>query len=446
MKQSESFVEGKILPVLLKFALPVLGAMLLQAMYGAVDLMVVGQFSDAAAVSAVSTGTQLMHTITGVITGVSMGTTVLLGRRIGEGRRDLAGAVIGNAIWLFSFLGLLVMLLVPAFASQICSMLKAPEEAFSAAVSYIAICGLGAIFIVAYNVLGSVFRGIGDSKTPLLAVIIACIVNIFGDLFFVAVLKMAAAGAALATVIAQAISVLLCFVIIRKRGLPFQFDRTSLQLKMQVISENLRLGLPIALQDFLVSISFLFLLGIVNSLGVVKSAGVGLSEKICGFIMLVPGAFGQSLAAFVAQNMGAGREDRARKSMFYGMTASFSIGCIMAWLSFFHGDLLCRIFDNDPEVVAAGWDYLKAYAIDTLLTSFLFCFIGYFNGCGKTAFNMVHGLFGAFCVRIPVSYFMSRRTPVSLFMVGLATPCSTIVQIFLCLGFFLFLTKRKDRN
>lgn len=445
MKTELSFTQGKILPALLKFAFPILGAMLLQAMYGAVDLMVVGRFSDAAAVSAVSTGTQLLHTITNIIVGISMGTTVLLGRRIGEGRKDLAGSVIGNAIWLFSGMGVIVMILIPLLANPLCRLLKAPEESLSLAVQYIVICGIGAVFIIAYNVLGSIFRGIGDSKTPLMAVIIACVVNILGDLLFVAVFNMSAAGAALATVIAQAISVLLCLVIIRKRGLPFYFGKESLRVNSSAILDTLHLGVPIALQDFLVSISFLFLLGIVNSLGVISSAGVGLAEKLCGFIMLAPGAFSQSLSAFVAQNIGAGKRDRAKKSMLYGMAASFAIGSVMAYLSFFHGDILCGLFDDDPQVVAAGWDYLKAYAIDTLLTSFLFCFIGYFNGCGKTSFNMVHGLFGAFCIRIPVSLYMSRQVPVSLFRIGLATPCSTSVQILLCFIFYLIMNNHQKK-
>ncbi|MGN0974386.1 MAG: MATE family efflux transporter, partial [Gemmiger sp.] len=225
MKQTSDFTRGGILAPLLRFALPVLGALILQVTYGAVDLLVVGQFGTAADVSAVSTGSQLMHTITTVITGLAMGATVLLGQRIGEGRSDKAGDVIGGAVWLFGALGLAVTVAVPLAAKPLCTLMQAPAEAFRQTVLYVSVCAGGALFIVAYNLLGSIFRGMGDSATPLLAVAIACVVNIAGDLVFVAVLGMAAAGAALATVLAQAISVVLCLALIRRRGLPFAFGR-----------------------------------------------------------------------------------------------------------------------------------------------------------------------------------------------------------------------------
>lgn len=443
MEKHSDFTQGPILAKLLRFAMPVLGAMILQVMYGAVDLMVVGQFADASAVSAVSTGSQLMHTITTVVTGLSMGTTVLLGRTLGEGRSDRAGGVIGGAIWLFGALAMLLSAFTVVFAPQLCGLMHAPQEAFAQTVAYVRICGAGTLFIVSYNVLGSVFRGIGDSKTPLLSVIIACIANIAGDLFFVCALHMAADGAALATVLAQALSVMICLFVIKKRGLPFPFSAKDMRLHKRPILSTVRLGAPIALQDLLVSLSFMVILAIVNSLGLVASAGVGVAEKLCGFIMLVPSAFSQSLSAFVAQNMGAGKAQRARKAMLCGMMASFAIGVVMFWGGFFHGDVMCGWFAGDPHVIAAGADYLRSYAIDTLLTAFLFCFIGYFNGCGATTFVMLQGLAGAFGVRIPVSFMMSRLEPVSLFRIGLATPSSTLVQIALCVGFLFWQIKKE---
>ena len=445
MQRNSGFTQGSILAPLMRFALPVLGALILQAMYGAVDLLVVGQFGTPAGVSAVSTGSQLMHTITTVITGLSMGTTVLLGQNIGSGDQRRCGDIIGGAICLFAMLGAVLTLLVPLTARQLCALMQAPVEAFNQSVLYVVICAAGSLFIVAYNVLGSVFRGMGDSRTPLLAVGIACAVNIAGDLLFVAGFGMAAAGAALATVLAQGVSVALCLLVIRRRGMPFPFERSNIRLHREILKRTVLLGAPIALQDLLVSISFLVLLAIVNGLGVIASAGMGVSEKLCAFIMLVPSAFSQSLSAFVAQNIGAARPDRARRAMLWGMLSSFLLGCIMAWAAFFHGDVLGGIFSRDAEVVAAGWDYLRAYAIDTLLVSFLFCFIGYFNGCGNTTFVMLQGLVGAFGVRIPVSWLMSRIEPVSLFRIGLATPCSTVVQICLCAAFFAWTLRREHR-
>lgn len=209
--------------------------------------------------------------------------------------------------------------------------------------------------------------------------------------------------------------------------------------------EVFRLGFPIAFQDLLVSISFLTITAIVNTLGVIASAGVGVAEKLCGFIMLVPSAFNQSMAAFVSQNIGAGKVKRADKALVYGIGTSLLVGVLMAYLSFFHGDLLAGLFARDGAVIAAAADYLKAYAIDCLLVSFLFCMIGYFNGWGKTTFVMVQGIIGAFCVRIPVSFLMSRILPVSLFKVGLATPCSSVVQILLC-ALYLAYMRSKSRQ
>lgn len=443
MRTQTDFTEGKILGPLLKFSLPVLFAMLLQAMYGAADLLIVGRFGAAADVSAVSTGSQIMQTITSVITGLSMGSTILLGQKIGQKKPEEAGDVIGAGVCLFAVLALLLTAAMTLFAAPFCTAMQAPAEAFDKTVDYVRICSGGAVFIVAYNVLGSIFRGMGDSKTPLLAVLIACLCNILGDLLFVAVFHMAAAGAALATVLAQALSVVLCVLVVRRRGLPFPFSRKNLRFHRQVIAKTVKLGVPIALQDALVSISFLAIIAIVNSLGVIPSAGVGVAEKLCMFIMLVPSSFMQSLSAFVAQNIGANRNDRAVRAMACGMLSSLLIGMVMAFLAFFHGDFLSGLFARDPQVIAASAAYLRAYAIDTLLVSFLFCFSGYFNGCGKTTFVMAQGIAGAFLVRIPVSFLMSRIQPVSLFLVGLATPCSTVVQILLCAGYFWLLRRKR---
>lgn len=445
MKKNQNFTEGAILPLLLKFAFPVLLALFLQAMYGAVDLLVVGQFSTAEAVSAVSTGSQIMHSITTIITGLAMGLTVLVAQRIGEKRPEEAGSIIGSGICLFGAGALLVTVAMVAGSAAAARIMQAPPEAFDQTVAYIRICSAGTVFIVAYNILGSIFRGIGDSKIPLLAVAIACVFNVAGDMTFVAGLHMGAAGAALATVMAQAVSVMLSLLIIRKRRLPFILRKSDLRFNKKHVTKILSLGTPIALQDLLVSISFLILIAIVNSMGVVASAGVGVAEKLCAFVMLVPSAFMQSMSAFVAQNVGAMKPERAKKALAYGIGTSVLAGFLLFYISFFHGDLMSAIFTKEAAVIAASADYLKAYAIDCMLTAFLFCFVGYFNGRGETLFVMLQGIAGAFCVRIPVAWFMSRIPGVTLFMLGLATPCSTVVQILFCIAFF-FMKERKNMS
>ena len=411
-------------------------------------MLVVGQFGGNLSdvyVSAVSTGSQLMQTVTIVITGLSMGLTVFVGTKIGAGRKQEAGRIIGSGIGLFGIIAVALTIVMVFTARLLAQVMHAPEEAFEQTATYITICSAGSLFIVAYNLVGSIFRGIGDSKMPLITVAIACVLNIGGDLLLVAVFHMGAAGAAVATVFAQAISVLLSLMIIRRRELPFLFVIKDVLPKGAYIKEILKVGIPIALQDLLVSISFLAIIAIVNGLGLTESAGVGVAEKMCGFLMLVPSAYMQSMSAFVAQNIGAGKPERARKALWCGIASSLAAGVIMGYFTFFHGDLLAGIFAKDTEVILAAADYLKAYAIDCLLTSFLFCFIGYFNGCSSTTFVMIQGIVGAFGVRLPVSWIMSRQAEVSLFHIGLATPASTIMQITLCGIYFAVLLRREKR-
>lgn len=445
MHRSNDFTQGDIFLPLLRFSLPILAALILQTAYGAVDLWMVGRFATAADVSAVSTGSQLMHTITCVVTGLTMGTTVMLGQTLGQGKGEEAGSIIGSSIALFSLIAALLTAFTILGAEWLARITQVPEEAVPPSLSYIRMCGAGLCFITAYNVFGSIFRGMGDSKTPLMTVAIACAVNVAGDYLLVAVLGLGALGAAIATVCAQGVSVAVSLLVVSRRGLGFPFSPRDIRFHRVKVGRILRLGTPVALQDGLVSISFLVILSIVNSLGLVASAGVGVAEKLCGFIMLIPSAFSQSVTTFVAQNVGAGRLDRARKCLGQGILASLCFGVVIGYLSFFHGSVLAGLFNGDPAIVSAAADYLRAYAIDVLMTSFLFPFIGYFNGRGSTGFVMVQGLVGAFCIRIPVSFFMSRLLPVSLFRVGLATPCSSLAQILLCGGYFLWL-RSKDKK
>ena len=440
--QANNFTEGGILAPLVRFALPVLLALFLQSMYGAVDLLVVGRFGAPADVSAVSTGSHIMMTLTNLVSSLAMGATILLGRQIGEGNPEKGGETIGGCVVLFGGIALAMALMIVPGASGIASIMRAPVGAFDLTVTYVRICGLGTLVIIAYNLIGSVFRGIGDSATPLATVAIACVCNIVGDLLLVAGFHMGTAGAAIATVFAQAVSVVVSFLLIRRKALPFKLEKAHIRFNRQVVSEVVGLGLPIALQDLLVGISFLVIQAIVNSLGVIPSAGVGVAEKVCGFIMLVPSSFSQAMAAFVAQNAGANRYDRAVRALLYGISVSFGVAILMFYLAFFRGDLLAGIFSKDGEVITAAADYLRSYGIDCLLTPIFFCFIGFYNGIGMTRFVMAQGIVSAFCVRVPVSWLMSRRVPVSLFHIGLATPCSSALQIALCLSFMAYLRKK----
>ncbi len=442
MKKETTFTEGKILQPLILFALPVLFALFLQAMYGAVDLLIVGKFASSADVSAVSTGSQIMMTLTNLVSSFAMGTTILLGQQIGSGKREEGGKTIGTAIILFAVIAVIMTVILVVFAPQVSSIMNAPAEAFDKTVSYVRICGAGMLVIITYNLIGCVFRGLGDSQTPLLTVAIACVCNILGDLLLCAGFHMGTAGAAFATVFAQIISVVVSWFFIRKKELPFTMSRKDIRIRKDLLKKIAGLGAPIALQDILVGISFLIILAIVNSMGVVASAGVGVAEKVCAFIMLISSAFMQSISAFVAQNYGAGEMIRAKKALHYGALVSLAIGVGMFFLSFFHGDLLAGIFSSHSEVIVAAADYLKAYAIDCIFTAVFFCYIGFYNGIGMTRFVMIQGILGAFCVRVPVSYFMSIQPNPSLFHIGLATPMSSILQLVLCLAGMVYVNKK----
>lgn len=445
MKKEYSLTEGNILSTLMRFAVPILFTLFLQALYGGVDLLVVGRFAHTADVSGVSTGSGLTTTLSNIITGLSMGITVVVGEEIGKKKPEIAGKAIGSGICIFLIIAVLLTVFFVCCAEGIAEVFRAPEEAFSQTVNYIRICGAGIIFIVAYNVLGAVFRGIGDSKTPLITVTIACLVNIAGDLLFVAGFGMGSAGAAAATVLAQAISVILSLLLIRKKTLPFAFKRSYITFNRRLISKELRLGTPVALQEVFVGGSFMVIQMIVNTFGVTASAAVGVAEKVCAFIMLVPSAYMQSLSAFVAQNMGAGIMPRAKKALKYSVITAFAVGVVMFVILFTAGNYLAMIFSKDAEVVQEAHSYLKSYGIDCFISPMMFCFIGYFNGCEKTLFVMIQGFIGAVLVRVPVVYLVSQIPGVTLFQLGLGTPASSIVQILLCIGMYLYLEKKPSR-
>ena len=441
-KMSGDFTEGKILSPLVRFMLPIVGALFLQAMYGAVDLMVVGLFGDASSLSAVSTGSSIIQMVTMFVSGLTMGTTILIGRHIGENDPKRAGKTVGAAICLFVVVAVVVSVLMFALAMPLTQVMQVPEEAIGQCVSYLQICGAGMIFVTAYNVISGIFRGIGNSKLPLIFVAIACVVNIIGDLLLVGVFHMDVAGAALATIAAQAVSVILSLVIIKRTGLPFEFNKKMIRFHKHEIKSMLMLGLPIALQDTLTSLSFVLVNSMVNSLGLLSSAGYGIASKVINFIMLIPSAFMQAMSAFVAQNIGAAKPERAKKALFLGMGTALCVGTVMFLIGCFGGSLLSAIFSTDAQVIAASASYLRSFSLDCIITCVLFCFMGYFNGCGRTKFVMIQGLIGAFGVRIPLSYLICR-TVGSLFLMGFATPAASLVSGIICIFYYRYLRNKE---
>ena len=415
-----SLTEGNVRRALSRFAIPFLGASLLQFLYGAVDLIVVGQFADQAGIAAVSTGSQVMQAVTNFIIGLSTGGTVLVGQYLGARRGEDVNRAIGT---LFSLFALIAVVLAAAFAlstNAIVALMQVPAAAVGPARQYLFIC-----------------RGLGDSKRPMYFVLVACIINIVGDLLLVGVFGLGAAGAALATVAAQGVSLALALAVLRRRDFPFDFKRRSFRIQGDKAARILRLGLPVAVQNVLVTLSFLIITAIVNHMDVLaQSAAVGLVERITGFIMLFPIAFQSAISAMTAQNMGAGRPDRARQGLKYGILFCLAADIAMFVLVQLVPGLAMRLFTPDAEVIYHGVLYLRTYSIDCILVTFVFTLNGFYSGCGRTGFTLFNSLASTFLVRVPAVFFISLLPGVTLLHIGVAAPAASAVQVLLQLLYF----------
>ena len=420
MNDKADFTQGSILKKLIAFMIPVLGALILQAAYGAVDLLVVGRFGSTSGLSAVSTGSQVLNLVTFVVTQFAMGITVLIARYLGEKRPEQIGSVIGGSAVVFTMIAVGLFIVMVGFAHPISVLMQAPKEAVELTSVYVRICGGGIFFIVAYNLLSAIFRGLGDSKSPLLFVFVACIVNVIGD-------------------------IVPAIVILIKKELPFKITRKDFGLNSQC-KKFLKIGLPLALQEFLTQMSFLALCAFVNRLGLEASSGYGVACKIVNFAMLVPSALMQSMASFVSQNIGAGKAKRAKKSMFTGIGVGLVVGCIVFLLVMFEGDILAGFFTTDVAVIQKGYAYLKGFALETIVTAILFSMVGYFNGNNKTVWVMTQGLIQTLLVRLPFAYVMSIQPNASLTKIGLAAPVSTMVGIVLNVGFYIYLDRAEKKS
>ena len=427
-----SLTQGDVKGALIRFALPFLGASLLQFLYGAVDLIVVGQFDDQAGITAVSTGSQVMQAVTNFIIGLSTGGTVLVGQYLGAGRRGDVSRSIGTLFTLFAAIAVALALVFALSTNAIVALMQVPAEAVAPARQYLFICACGLVFITGYNMVSAVLRGLGDSRRPMYFVLVACVINIVGDLLLVGVFGLGAAGAAIATVAAQGVSLFLALAVLRHRDFPFDFKLPSFRPQGEKAAKLLRLGLPVAVQNVLVTLSFLIITAIVNHMDVLaQSAAVGVVERVTGFIMLFPSAFMSAISAMTAQNMGAGRPDRARQALKVGILLCLVADLVMfALIQAFPGQAL-RLFTPDAEVIRHGVLYLRTYSIDCILVTFVFTLNGFYAGCGRTGFTLFNDLTATFLVRVPVVFFMSRIAGVTLLQIGVAAPAASAVQVLL---------------
>lgn len=442
------FTTGSILKKLVDFMIPILGALILQTMYGAVDIIVVGWFGTEEGISAVSTGSSLINMVVFILSGLAMGVTVLMSQYLGEKNGHKLNQVIGGAIFIYAVISAVMMAFLIVCAPVLSTFMQAPEAALEKTILYIRICGGGIVFIIGYNLISSIFRGIGNAKLPLIFVAIACAVNVAADLLFVAVLRWDVAGAALATVMAQAVSLILSIRVCRKIELPFTIRVSDIRMNPEV-KKFMRLGLPIAFQEFLTQLSFMCLVSFINGMGsteairLASSSGYGVANKLVAVVMLVPSALMQSMSSFIGQNVGAGKEKRSQKAMGYGMLIGGCIGIVMTAAAFFGGQAMASLFTNDLAYQMKAAEYLKGFSLEAIITSILFSFIGYYNGHNQTMFVMLQGLAQSFIIRLPMAYVMSRLMPDSLVYVGAAAPTATMFGIVMNLIYFLSFSKKE---
>ncbi len=428
------------------FSIPYLFSNFLQTLYGMADLFIVGQFTDAAGITAVSVGSQVMHFITVILVGLAMGCTVLVSQGVGAKRLRSISRILGNTIVLFAVVSVLFMAVLLATCPQIVSLLSTPKEAVADTVSYLTICFVGIPFITAYNVIASAFRGLGDTKSPMYFIAIACVVNIALDYLFIGALGMGASGAAYATVLSQTFSVVVSLLAIkysRRVNFGVSLSRRDFRLHRGILGAQAKIGLPIACQEGFIQVSFLVITMIANSRGLEIAAAVGIVEKIICFIFLVPSAMLSTVSAIGAQNIGAGRYDRARQTLAYGCLIAGGFGLAVAILFQFISDPVIALFTSDPQVVKFGVQYLHAYIFDCMVAGIHFCFSGYFCASGLSIVSFIHNSISIVTIRIPGAYLASVWYPDTLFPMGIATLTGSFLSAVICVVVFFVIERRR---
>lgn len=442
---TNNLTQGNILKNLIRFSLPYLLSCFLQTFYGLADLFIIGRFNSADAITAVSVGSQMTHMLTVIIVGLAMGATVSISRAIGERNQDQVVKIIGNTILLFSVCALLLTVLLLSSSSGILSLLCVPEAALSETGKYITICFLGIPFITAYNILSSIYRGLGDTKHPMYFVMISGVINIALDYLFIGSFRMSASGAALATVTAQAISVILALIFM-PRTLHIRLTPSAFHMDRRIMGRILHIGIPISAQDGLIQISFLVITTIANRRGVEIAASVGIVEKIIGFFFLVPSAMLSAVSTICAQNLGAKKYDRSRKTLFAAMGISVGFGIFFTVICQFYGAEILRLFvREDPMVILFGVQYLRVYVFDCIFAGIHFCFSGYFCACEKPFLSFVHNILSIAMVRIPLAYLASTLWPETLYPMGLASPLGSLLSACICVAAYGILERKRSK-
>lgn len=440
---SNTLAKDSVLKNVLRFSLPYLLSYFLQTLYGMADLFIIGQFDGVAGTTAVSIGSQVMHMVTVMLVGLAMGVTVGIGHAVGAGEQRRAGAVIGNGAVLFLGLSIVLAAVLCRFVAPLTAIMSTPAEAVAGTQAYLTICFIGIPCITAYNIIAAIFRGLGDSKSPMYFIAVACAANIVLDFVFMGALGMGPEGAALGTTLSQAISVAVSLVAVIKMKLGgVRLQKSDFRPQRAVIGRILRIGVPVALQDGLIQVSFLIITIIANRRGLTDAAAVGVVEKFISFVFLVPSSMLSTISALGAQEVGAGRHDRAAATLRYGIGLTLSFGAAAGVLIQFIAPNVVGLFTTDAAVIAAGAWYLRGYIWDCFFAGVHFSFSGYFCAYGRSELSFVHNILSIVLVRVPGAYFMSKWFPDTLLPMGLATACGSILSVVVCLIMYVTLKKK----
>lgn len=437
--------SGSVMKNLLFFSLPYLLSFFLQTLYGMADLLIIGQYGGVADTTAVSVGSQVMHMLTVMIVGLAMGATVNIGQAIGGRDNRRAALFTGNTVTLFMGLSSVLTLLLLILRSAIVFAVSTPADAAAGTEDYLTICFIGIPFITAYNIISAVFRGMGDSKSPMYFIAVACAANIALDYLFIGALGMGPAGAALGTVLSQAISVIISLIVIKRRSTGLALTKADIRPNKQIIGKILKIGIPVAMQDGFIQIAFMVITVIANRRGLNDAAAVGIVEKIIGFLFLVPSSMLSAVSALGAQNIGAQKPERARKTLLYAIFIAAGFGGTVAVIMQFLSSGAVSLFTDSAVVTRLGGEYLRGYAWDCLFAGIHFAFSGYFCACGKSGISFMHNMIAILLVRIPGAYFMSSMFPGTLYPMGLATAAGSLLSAIICAAAFIILIKKEKK-
>ena len=443
MQNKRNLTEGNVIKVLLAFALPFMISNLLQSLYGAVDLWVVGKYASSESVAAVSTGTQVTQIITSLISGLTLGGTVLIGNCIGAGDEKKAKKVIGTTFTGFFYVSLALTFLMLIFVKPILRALNTPSESFEKTVVYVSLCALGNVFICGYNSVSAVLRGCGDSKSPMKFIALSCFLNVCLDFIFVRFFALDVAGTALATVISQGFSMFASVLYLKKNNFLFDFKKESFKADISIAKKLCKIGIPVSFQEVLVRLSFLYIAGVMNNCGLYSAAIVGIGSKYDVFAMLGANSMAEALTAFTAQNMGAGKLDRAKKSLWTGISCAFAFSSVFFLWAQVSPETMIGVFSKDINVINAGIPYFRTASFDYLAVSFVFCLNGYLNGREKTIWTMVSTTFSAVVLRIPLTYFTEPYLNGDLGRVGMIAPFVTVITAVYTL-IYVIMENKKD--